>query len=230
MWYWLRKNTHEPYVQWRYLIGLSFFFHLVVLLLLFFAYRDTVSHLSFTIGRKYIRRDIEFRIAIETVKRPSKSAMMPLSPKKAKPLQKQATVAQVPSKKEQPKKQSVPKEKKAAPPKEIPVPVAPPIAAPAPEEHLAMDITANKIDDHMTGEYELLYDAIVSCWSPPPGIPVDVTCTITISLDRQGLITTKEMNNPSGMLMYDLAAQAAINEIHFPRLAWGKSITITFSV
>lgn len=233
MWYWLRRNTHEPYVRWLHLTGIIFFLHLIMVLILFFVYRDSVSHLTLTITRN-IRRTIEFRIAVESVKKPSSSAVasIPAVPKKAAPAPKKATVT--PSKKETVKKQVVtPPEKKVPIPKEMPKPVAAPAPVEAPPvEQLAMDINANKdmVLDNGMQDYQELYNAIVAGWSPPPGIPTNATCTITIALDRQGIITAIEIDNSSGMLIYDLAAQAAMNEIHFPRLAWGKSITITFSM
>ncbi len=227
-------------------------------IVLFFIYCDSVTHLIFSIGptcpAKLERRRIEFRVAVETIKKspPEKSAKSAViaSPKKevVKPAQKkQVTVAQ-PKKKEEPvqKKEVIaPKEKKSAPTVAPPVPVAPKVAAappviapqPVTQEHLDLEITADKNKNFERNglpdgiqDYAALYEDIVACWSPPPGIPADCSCTITIAIDRQGQMTTMAIDASSGVLMYDLAAQAAIGEIQFPHMARGKSITITFTV
>lgn len=248
MWYWLRRSTHNSFVLWLYLAGLMSFFHLVMFFVLFFIYCDSITHLVFSVrpehvkGRNSLRRPIEFRVAVETIKKspPQKTGVI-ASPKKEIPLkqaQKQVTVAQ-PKKKEEPvhKKEVIAqKEKKPAPTVPSPVPVAPKVAATpvvpqpvVPEEHLDLQIMA---DQEMKGleQYGALYEEIVACWSPPPGIPSDCSCTITIAIDREGKMTQMAIDASSGILMYDLAAQAAIGELQFPHMARGKSITITFTV
>ncbi len=100
----------------------------------------------------------------------------------------------------------------------------------SPPEHLDVEIKANKDIKGFEQEYTDLYQTIASAWSPPSGIPPDVACTITVAIDRQGAITALSIDASSGMLMYDVAAQAALSEFQFPHIAWGKSITITFTV
>lgn len=79
-------------------------------------------------------------------------------------------------------------------------------------------------------EYRALYENLSDQWAPPAGVPAQSQCTITIVLDRDGEIDDMLVDNSSGMLVFDVAARAALSEVEFPRFAWGKSITVTFSV
>ncbi len=245
MWYWRHKSTHRPLLLWICLAGAMALLHLLIFLLLFFIYQDTISHLTFVITPHGGARNIEFRVAVETVKKnPSARRQRAAATKPVcKAVVHEKTTLAAPQKKEAApaKKPIVAPEKK----KELlaehkvtpPVPVAAPAIAAAPQvpvaplqEPVALQITSNKDIQGFQEEYALLGQDITAHWAPPPGMPAEAACTITITIDRAGVVTAMVVDTSSGMLIYDLAAQSALSELQFPHVAWGKSITITFTV
>ncbi len=106
---------------------------------------------------------------------------------------------------------------------EIPKPIDQPKKLPEKqlEQKKAESIPA-RIDD--------LYKEISQKWSPPPGVPQETACQLLLHIDSQGAIVDVAVAKSSGVLLFDLAAQAAIDELNCPKWAWGKSIALTFSM
>ncbi len=75
-----------------------------------------------------------------------------------------------------------------------------------------------------------LYKEISQKWSPPPGVPKETVCELLLQIDWQGAIVGIAVAKSSGVLLFDLAAQAAVDELNCPKWAWGKSIALTFSM
>ena len=57
-------------------------------------------------------------------------------------------------------------------------------------------------------------------WKPPIG-NTGLTCTIRIVIDWQGVISDTITEQTSGVLMFDMSAEQAINAMTFPKTAWG---------
>ncbi len=84
-----------------------------------------------------------------------------------------------------------------------------------------LEYDALKLQDALQGEVE-------RCWQSPPGLQ-DISCEIKVVLDFNGKPHAIDIQNSSGVLMYDLSARGAVQSIAFPNFAWGKEITITFT-
>ena len=71
-------------------------------------------------------------------------------------------------------------------------------------------------------EFKLLHEDIVAQWAPPPGIAPTCACKVTMLIDWTGAIKEFTVNESSGVLMYDMAAQRALTQVKMPKWAWGK--------
>ena len=78
--------------------------------------------------------------------------------------------------------------------------------------------------------YYAVQEEIMTRWRPPMGLPKDLVCTISVRLDRQGGIVNTTVKKPSGVLIYDLAANQAAQEMKLPQIAWGKEFSIAFKL
>lgn len=211
MWFSLRKNTHKRIILWSKLGSLVGVVHLLLLFFFFFIYQDRLRHLSFIISPELMQRVVEFRIAVETVQK-----VAPKKQSQSMASQKQSKVSSA-KKKVAPKPQPIKKSFTQSP-------------GSLKSEPFKLDLQAKAQCAGMAPEYTLLYQEIASHWTPPPGVPADCTCSITIAIDQKGNVIHMNVDNSSGMLMYDLAARAALSELQVPRFAWSRSITITFTV
>lgn len=199
---------HKTTILWLKLSGASFLAHTIAVILLFFVYQDGVKHLSLVISPCMRARDIEFRVAIEKI------AKQPIPVPVKQPVAKPTLVA-----------------KKADPPKAAAKKAAPAKGAQKRlPDHLDLSLSQNKNMHGFEAEFKLLYQELSTHWAPPPGVPADSQCAVTVFLDRQGEIADMLVDSSSGMLVFDLAARSALSELEFPKFVWGKSITITFTL
>ncbi len=76
--------------------------------------------------------------------------------------------------------------------------------------------------------YNVLQKELVKYWRPPIGVLNGFSCKIKIFVSWDGSILEMDMIKQSGVLMYDVAARSALFAMSMPRWAQGKSITITF--
>lgn len=66
-------------------------------------------------------------------------------------------------------------------------------------------------------------------WCPPAGLPKDLQCAVKIVIDWNGKPREVIVEQPSGVLMYDISARTAVAQLDgLPRWAHGKEFTITF--
>ncbi|MGB8467601.1 MAG: TonB C-terminal domain-containing protein [Candidatus Babeliales bacterium] len=73
-----------------------------------------------------------------------------------------------------------------------------------------------------------IQEGIRSAWHPPAGIVPETVCTILVTVAANGAVSDATIQQPSGALMYDIAARNSIYAITFPRSAYGKQVIITF--
>lgn len=96
--------------------------------------------------------------------------------------------------------------------------------------------TSEKKTQHIVSQkeqdmYELqqaLQEELQMHWHPPTGLSKDLLCEISIQLDAKGHVHHYDFVTASGVLVYDIHAQATIMQMHYPHYAWGKQLTITF--
>jgi hypothetical protein len=203
--------------------------HLILLLFIFLPYK---THLTLRIAPEYMHRDIEFRVAIEVIPI-NNSQSVSLVANSTKQVIKSAMVNKVippkaPTKSTPKKDVAIPKNQNNRQQQVSQKKVVSPQPSSKEIEHMNMYMSSKT--KSIEQEYESLYHEIAQVWLPPPGVPADCSCVITVAIDWQGMVAQMNINASSGMLVYDLAAQAALSELQFPKIAWGKSITITFTV
>lgn len=68
-------------------------------------------------------------------------------------------------------------------------------------------------------------EAIEEHWTLPPGISEDIHCTVRMTIQSDGAVSA-QIEEPSGMLMYDIAARDAVQASQMPQHIWGKSFLI----
>ena len=75
---------------------------------------------------------------------------------------------------------------------------------------------------------QLLQEEIEKVWLQPLGMSPNTSCDIRVLVDWQGKIRDIEILKPSGVRVYDLSARSAAQKTTYPKMFWGKRITITF--
>ncbi len=78
--------------------------------------------------------------------------------------------------------------------------------------------------------YYAVQEEITTRWKPPLGLPKDLVCTVSVRLDHEGAIANATVKKSSGVLIYDLAASQAAQEMKLPQIAWGKEFSIAFKL
>ena len=67
------------------------------------------------------------------------------------------------------------------------------------------------------------------CWRPPTGLAPELMCHITVRVGWDGVIAHMDIIKKSGVLMYDISAREAVAAMTFPKITWGKDLTIIFN-
>lgn len=65
-------------------------------------------------------------------------------------------------------------------------------------------------------------------WSPPAGMRKDISCIIKVMIGFDGVISTIEIAESSGVFIFDGAAKRAAAQLTPPQWAYGKEILLTF--
>ncbi|MFI5333473.1 MAG: TonB C-terminal domain-containing protein [Candidatus Babeliales bacterium] len=172
------------------------------------------------------------------VSTPKSKSMKKKSPKKSKKTvrnKKKKNKKEIKNKKT---KETPKLEKKAAEPKPVEKKedVKPVVEQPMVESQVAMSVPADAQSAIYVGqlEYEALQlqeavqGELQNHWKPPIG-HAGLTCIVRVILDWQGVIVDSVVEQSSGVLMFDMSAEQAINAMVFPKMAWGKQMTITFN-
>lgn len=141
---------------------------------------------------------------------------------------------QIPEKKAEPVKKEAPpapaKEAEKSVEKKPEMPIASATDTLAQVEHHELEVSKLGLyEKGLLEEFKVLHEEIVAQWAPPPGIASTCSCKITMLIDWEGVIRNFTVNESSGVLMYDIAAQKALTQVKMPKWTWGKEITITFN-
>jgi len=67
---------------------------------------------------------------------------------------------------------------------------------------------------------------LVRVWRPPVGIEEGISCTIKVLLENEGTVKLLEIVKPSGILLFDVSARAAIQQAVWPRAVWGTTLEL----
>lgn len=68
--------------------------------------------------------------------------------------------------------------------------------------------------------------AIIQSWTPPVGLEQGISCEMKIVVSADGAADTIEVVKGSGVLVFDMSARAALQEIEFPKEVQGKTIML----
>lgn len=71
-----------------------------------------------------------------------------------------------------------------------------------------------------------LQEELLRVWHPPVGIDDAVSCQVRVLLDATGIVQQIEMIKPSGMLLFDVSARAAVQQAVWPRGVWGTTLEL----
>jgi len=93
------------------------------------------------------------------------------------------------------------------------------------EPEISQDISG--VEEVYDG-YELLYSQLQHEWSLPAGLDEKLSATLCVTLSQHGLLEEVTLETSSSVLVYDMAARAALYKIQYPREMWGKKTMITF--
>ena len=91
------------------------------------------------------------------------------------------------------------------------------------------DAVITGIDDSDTIQIQNYVQREVSrIWYPPLGLPEDIVCYVKVQIGSDGAVVETEIEESSGVLVYDLSARSAATCLSLPRWAWGREFTISF--
>jgi len=242
MWRWRHKSVHRGYALWGKLALTSLALHLPFLLWFFGVEHNGVS-LSFVLRAMQHKPEMA-SLFVYTPPPPPVTTTAAIQPKVSAP-QKAKTPTTVAAKKVEPKKEPEkmaakkeppkPKQdlkvaKKVETPKEQPKKVAPSVQKVAAQKEVVASPSSDQPAGSAAGQ-ELamqLQQAVMAYWAPPPGVDEQCNCTVAFRVDWDGTIQAVNVCEPSGVLMYDIAAKCALNEATLPSWTRGKNLTITF--
>ena len=75
---------------------------------------------------------------------------------------------------------------------------------------------------------ESLQEAIADVWAPPAGMAKNLVCLVSLTVDWNGKLKEYKIDDSSGVAIYDIAVEQAVQEVKIPRTLWGKSVTVAF--
>ena len=73
-----------------------------------------------------------------------------------------------------------------------------------------------------------LRGAVSQNWRPPLGFKRDLETVVEVFVDPAGVMERVDIKQSSGVLVFDVSVELAINQVVWPSEAWGKSHTLTF--
>ena len=248
---WQRKNL--PKITFgAQLAGIIVLMHAVALLLLCVHSVAVHDELSIDLSQSYlIGADIIVVPFQKTIKQPAVAALKPIVQQVKRDTTVIKDVKAIQSKPESAKSAPLSKEavKEAAPEiaKKI-EPVVPKPEAPniekqeATQAPIAQHLPAKSIAPvaqsapHYIGTRQLqtmkIQQAIVEQvqmhWAPPEGLEPELEVILSIHIGMNGDVTDIDTQQSSGVFAYDVHARSAVYEMAFPKVCWGKTITIAF--
>lgn len=149
------------------------------------------------------------------------SADRPKPKPKPKPLKKIEKKVEPPV--EKPKQPEKPVEPKIEKPKEKPAEKV------EKEEKTGQEFDLNQeVFGRASMDQFALMRAISRSWHPPIGLSDGLSSKLTIVLGEDGSVSNVEISQKSGVVAYDLAAKAALWRTVYPKVFWGKKISVIF--
>lgn len=95
-------------------------------------------------------------------------------------------------------------------------------------EEISIAIDGQEYDTESLLRYAALQQEFARCWQPPIGVGESCACDIKVYVAKDGSIADMQMVTSSGVLMYDVAARAALSAMKLPKWTRNKHMTITF--
>ncbi len=71
-----------------------------------------------------------------------------------------------------------------------------------------------------------IQEALLAVWRPPVGIDEGISCQIRVQLKSDGTMQSLEITKPSGMILFDVSARAALQKTVWPRAVWGTVLEL----
>ena len=71
-----------------------------------------------------------------------------------------------------------------------------------------------------------IQEELLRVWHPPVGIEDGISCVVLVVLDGNGIVQEIEIKKPSGLLLFDVSARAAIQQAVWPRAVWGTTLEL----
>jgi len=137
------------------------------------------------------------------------------------------------------KKKPIKKEKKTTEKKIEKEPAKPEQVQPVQEkkEELVQEgKTGNEVEEIVIGQqeyevmqlYQEIHDELSTYWHPPAGFNPKKQAILLVSLGQDGAIVQLQVEQPSGILVYDMAARMAVSKAKFPKNIWGQQLRLHF--
>lgn len=243
---------------WCKLIAVSLVGHLFLLFALLFAYKGSYFSFSVTINRSAISNGapVVFLPFKKTVAKTSVKNLVATKKAKPKPKQKPKKKTTVASKKKvTPKKKTIAKskpkpKKKAVKTAQKKKPVAKvaekkkhskkkiekvaakekskPVVQKTIEAVSAQPVYVGQLEMAALQMQDEMQQEVSKVWQPPAGLPKDLECTVKIVVDWSGKTQEAIVEQPSGVLMYDISARTAASKLCLPKAVRGKTVNIIF--
>ena len=84
------------------------------------------------------------------------------------------------------------------------------------------------VDPRRIAMQNAVQEAISSVWSPPVGVKKGTQARVLFTVDTRGEIVEFDIEQPSGIVIFDTSITRAAPDIKFPRAVWGRSFPITY--
>jgi len=246
---WQLKKLHKRTTFLAKFVGWSFVLHVVGAFCLLFVYKGYNSALLMQV--RSVAPEVNVRL-VAFKRRPIKTSKKGViskrtSAKKVVPKKKQTQLTSakkqikksiVQEKQVVPQKIKQPEKKVVLSPKVKPEAVKQPIEK---KEILPQEQRVEKVEEPLTNEIEisqkelnalqmqtLVQESVANVWTPPAGMRSSTEYIVNLSLDWEGKLIETVVEKKSGVVVYDITVERALREIKFPRVVWGKTMTVAF--
>lgn len=240
---WQRKGVAHKITLYRRILAITCLGHAVVCILIFMVQQDGMHPYSRELIETLLDADVTIEVLPfqKTVHHAKPSVSLPSLPKKQAATPAPTTLV-APKKEVKSSVQKTPEKKVAPTPKKVEA--APPKKdqkehqtkkqeAPAQKSSSAVAATSQSVH---VGQRE--YDALLvqqeiqqevqRCWQAPIGISPHTQCKISVCVCPKGKVVRMNIEESSGILLYDAQAQQSIYVMQFPRATWGKEVIVYF--
>lgn len=75
---------------------------------------------------------------------------------------------------------------------------------------------------------ESLQEAVARVWTPPAGMSEELMCQVSLTIGWDGILLERVIEVSSGVFVYDIAVEQALDELQMPSELWGKKLKIVF--